>query len=463
MRSNKMWWPVIATLMVVALIGAACAQPTPQVVTKEVEKVVTKEVEKVVTKEVEKVVTKEVEKVVTKEVEKIVTKEVEKPRVEVRLSGWTASPEEENLLQSILYQCSVQNPDVLVKYEPIPSDYWPKLKTMMGSGTEPDIFYMDIFQFPFFAQQDVLAPLDDYMAKAGVSRDEFLDTLINAFTYKGKTYGIPKDFNTLALFYNKDLFAQAGVDEPTNDWTWDDLKAASQKITKATGVPGFSVPADPGRFPIFVFQNGGKIMNDDFTDTLIDSPEAIEAGEFYTGARKDGWAIMPQDVGVGWQGEAFGKGQVAMVLEGGWMVPYLTNQFPDLKYGAVHPPAGPKGEGNLVFTVAYSVSANSKNPQAAMDAIACITSEDNQSRVLESGFALPSRKALQNADYLKNNPVANTIFTGAAFATPFMWGTHGEAVNNAIQQALERVYLQDMSVADSFKQAAEEIRAALKD
>jgi multiple sugar transport system substrate-binding protein len=308
----------------------------------------------------------------------------------------------------------------------------------------------------------VLQPLDEYMAAAGVSRDEFLDTLINAFTFEGKTYGIPKDFNTLALFYNKDLFAEAGVEEPTNDWTWEDLKAAAQKITEATGVPGFSVPPDPGRFPIFVFQNGGHIMNEDFTDTLIDSPEAIEAGEFYTGARAEGWAIIPQDVGVGWQGEAFGKGDVAMVLEGGWMVPYLTSQFPDRNYGAVHPPAGPVGEGNLVFTVAYSVSVNSKNPEAAFKAIACITSEENQIKVLESGFALPSRKALQGHKYLQENPVANTIFTGAEFATPFMWGLQGEAVNTAIAQALERVYLEGMSVEESFKLAAEEIREAMK-
>ncbi len=437
-RYPTRWLPVTALLLTALLLGAcapAATTPATQVV--------------------------EVERVVTQEVQVTVPVEVEKEVPQVRLSGWTASPEEENLLRSLLYECTVANPDVLVKYEPIPADYWARIKTMVGSGTEPDIYYMDIFQFPFFAQQEVLLPLDDHMAEAGISRDEFLDTLIDAFTFDGKTYGIPKDFNTLALFYNKDLFTQAGIEEPTNDWTWDDLKAAAQAITDATGVAGFSVPPDPGRFPIFVFQNGGQIMTEDFSDTLLDSPEVIEAAEFYTGAREEGWAIIPADVGVGWQGEAFGKGDVAMVLEGGWMVPYLTNQFPDRNYGAVHPPAGPAGEGNLVFTVAYSVSVNSPNPQAAVDAIACITSEENQIKVLTSGFALPSRKALQDHEYLQENAVARTIFTGAEFATPFMWGLQGETVNNAMAQALERVYLEGMSVEESFAQAAEEVRAAL--
>jgi multiple sugar transport system substrate-binding protein len=380
----------------------------------------------------------------------------------VRLSGWTASPEEEDLLQGVIQECNQQNAGYQIKYEPIPADYWPKLKTMVGSGTEPDIYYMDIFQFPFFVEQDVLLPLDDYMESADISRDDFLDTLMEAFTFEGSVYGIPKDFNTLALFYNQDLLEQAAVEEPTDDWTWEDLEAASQAVTEATGKAGFSVPADPGRFPIFVFQNGGQIMTGDFTDTAIDRPEAIEAGQFYTGARTDGWAIIPTDIGVGWQGEAFGKGEAAMVLEGGWLVPYLTEQFPDLRYSAVQPPAGPAGEGNLVLTVAYVINSRSPNPQAAFDAITCLTSEEHQLQVLQSGFALPSRAALQDNEYLDENPVARTIFTGAEFATPFMWGGQGEAVNAAMQQALERVYLQDVSVEDSFSQAAEEIRSAVE-
>lgn len=251
------------------------------------------------------------------------------------------------------------------------------------------------------------------------------------------------------------------MEYPTNDWTWEDLEAAATAITDATGVAGFSVPADAGRFPIFAFQNGGQIMNEDFSDTLFDSPEAIAAGEFYTGAREEGWANVPGDVGRGWQGETFANGETAMVLEGGWMIPYLRDNFPDVSYGAVHPPAGPAGEGNLVFTVAYSVSVNSQNPAAAFDAVGCITSEANQTTVLTSGFALPSRASLQQHEYLASNPVANTIFTGAEFATPFMWGQQGASVNNAMAQALERVYLQGMSVEESFGIAAEEIRAAM--
>ncbi|MEW6233216.1 MAG: ABC transporter substrate-binding protein [Chloroflexota bacterium] len=397
-------------------------------------------------------------------VKETVVVEKEKARPVVRLSGWTASPEEENLLRASLYEFSQKYPDVVVKYEPITADYWPKMLTMVTAGTEPDIYYMDIFQFPFYASKEVLLPQDDLMAKTGTKKEDFIPSLLNAFTWKGKVYGIPKDFNTLALFYNKKLFKDAGLKGPTDDWTWTDLKAAAAKLTdKAKKVYGVGVPADPGRFPIFVFQNGGQVMNKDFTDTLLDSPEAIAAAEFYTGLRKEGSGAIPSDVGEGWQGTAFGKGSFAMVYEGGWMIPYLKAQFPNTEYGAVLPPAGPKSEGNLIFTVSYVISKKSKNPEAAWTVINYLTGPENQTTVLKSGFALPSRKALLNDPYFKDHPISATVFRGAEIGTPFMWGLKGSDVNEQMGQGLERVYLKGQSPADAMKEAATKIRAKLKE
>ncbi|MGB9799550.1 MAG: ABC transporter substrate-binding protein [Thermanaerothrix sp.] len=423
----------------VALLLAACAPATPQVIEKTVE--------------VEKQV------VVTQEV----VKEVPAERAVVRLSGWAASPEETALLQSLLLDFTAENPDIVVKYEPITGDFWATLKTSIAAGTEPDIYYMDIFQFPAFVQDDVMLPLDDFMAKTGTKKEDFIPSLIDAFSANGKVYGIPKDFNTLGLFYNKDLFAKAGLAEPTDDWTWDDLKAAAQKLSDpANNVYGLGVPADAGRFPIFVFQNGGSIMTPDFQDTRLDAPEAIEAGKFYTSFRAEKIGAIPADVGEGWQGTVFGKGQFAMVYEGGWLIPYLKQQFPNINYGVVTPPAGPKGEGNLIFTVAYVISKNSKNPEAAWRVINYLTSEAAQKKVMESGFALPTRLSLQKSDYLKTNPASAAIFRGALQgARPFMWGLAGSDVNDQMTKALERVYLENMSVEESFKQAAEAIRQKL--
>ncbi len=391
------------------------------------------------------------------------TVEVPAQRTEVRLSGWAATPQETALLEALLYQFSVENPDIVVKYEPITGDYWQSTKTSVAAGTEPDIYYMDIFQFPFFAQQGVLMPLDDLMAGTDTSKEAFIPTLMDAFVYDGKVYGIPKDFNTLGLFYNKEMFAAANLAEPTDDWTWDDLQKAAQALSNdEKKIYGMGVPADAGRFPIFAFQNGGQIMNGDFSDTLLDSPETIAAARFYTGFRKDKIGAIPSDVGESWQGTAFGKGTVGMVLEGGWLIPYLKEQFPGIQYGVVTPPAGPQGEGNLIFTVAYVMSANTKNSEAAWKVINYLTNESSQTRILESGFALPSRTSLENNPYFETNPASATIFRGAQNGTPYVWGLFGSDVNDQVGKALERIYLQDQDVEASLNEAATKLREIFK-
>ncbi len=447
----KPLYRILAALSIVGFVLAACAAPgTPVVVTQ-------------VVKETSVVTVKETQVVTVKE-----TQVVPAEKTEIRLSGWASSPSETALLESLLYRFSVENPDIVVKYEPITGDYKQALLTAIASGTEPDIFYVDIFWWLELAQNDVLLPLDDLMASTGTDREDFVPALIDAFTFDGKTYGIPKDFNSLGLFYNKALFDKAGLEYPTDDWTWDNLKATAEKLTDTSDankpIYGLGVPADPGRFPAFVFQNGGSVMNEDYSDTALDSAEAVGAAQFYTDFKTDGTGALPSDVGEGWQGTVFGKGQFAMVYEGGWLIPYLRDQFPGTQYGVVMPPAGPAGEGNLIFTVSWSVSANTKNAEAAWKVVNFLTNEASQDTVLNSGFALPSRVSLQESEYLKNNAASAAIFNGALNnAHPFFWGAVGSDVNDQMGKALERVYKESQAVADAMAEAAAAIRKAIED
>lgn len=398
----------------------------------------------------------------------IQTKVVEVPatKTEVRLSGWASSPSETALLESLLYRFSVENPDILVKYEPITGDFRQVLLTGIASGTEPDVFYMDIGWWQELAKNDALLPIDDLMASTGTTKDMFIPSLIDAFTYNGTVYGIPKDFNTLGMFYNKGLFDAAGLAYPTDDWTWTDLQTAATALTDKTDtnkpVYGFCAAGDAGRFPAFVFQNGGTVMNADFSDTALDSEAAIGAAKFYTDFRANGSGLIPADIGEGWQGTVFGKGQCAMVYEGGWLIPYLRDQFPGTQYGVAHLPAGPAGEGNLIFTVAWGISKNTQNPEAAWRVVEFLTNEASQTTVLESGFAYPTRVSLAGSDYLTKNSNAAAIFNGAYDnAVPFFWGAAGSDVNDQMGKAFERIYLENQPVADAMTQAAVAIRAAI--
>jgi multiple sugar transport system substrate-binding protein len=372
---------------------------------------------------------------------------------EVRISGFSSTPTEDALLTDSINAFMKDNPNVKVKWEPIAKDYDTVLKTNIAAGTEADVFYVDIFWADSIMKTGKLLALDDYMAKTKTTKSEFVSSLLDAFTYNGKVYGIPKDFNTLGLVYNKDLFKAAGVAEPTNDWTWTDLSAAAKKLTTG-GVVGLSLPADAARFMPFLWQAGGDLAN-------INNAAGVAAADFYTGFEaKDNVSKLPSELGMGWPGEAFEKGKAAMVFEGGWLPADLNNNFKSVNYGVVQMPKGTAAKSNLIFTVAYSVSAKTKNPDAAWALTNYLTGKDNQSKVLKAGFALPTRTALASEI---TNVNSKAIFDGAPYGKPFNYAAANTGkVNDEINKALESIILKKSSVKDALDKLATTIKPLLQ-
>ncbi len=371
---------------------------------------------------------------------------------DVRISGWSSTPTEDALLTDSINAFKAANPGVNVKWEPIAQDYSTVLKTNLAAGTEADVFYIDVSDIDSLMKTGKLLALDDYMAKTGTSKNDFVSTLINAFSYNGKVYGIPKDFNTLGLVYNKDLFKAAGIAEPTNDWSWTDLSAAAKKLTTG-GVVGLSLPADAARFMPFLWQAGGDLAN-------INNAAGQAATDFYTGFEaKDSVSKLPSELGMGWPGEAFEKGKAAMVFEGGWLPADLNNNFKSVNYGVVQMPKGTAGKSNLIFTVSYSVSAKTKNPNAAWALTNYLTGADNQAKVLKAGFALPTRQALSSQI---TNANSKAIFDGAPYGKPFNYAsTNTGKVNDAIGKALESIMLKKSSTKDALDSLATTIKPLL--
>ena len=155
-------------------------------------------------------------------------------------SGWGDETEQQIYRDSIERFAEVC-PGVTVDYQPIPADFQTKLKASMAGGTAADVFYVDDQLMTAFAPTGQLLPLDDYLAQAGASRSDFIPALLSIFTREGVTNALPKDWGTLGLVYLPAAFEAAGIDEPTADWGWDDLKTAAAAIA-ATDEFGGPIP-----------------------------------------------------------------------------------------------------------------------------------------------------------------------------------------------------------------------------
>lgn len=354
---------------------------------------------------------------------------------------------------------------ITIQYEPIETDYNAVLTNALSAGTAGDVFYIPGETAPGIIATGKVLPLNGV-----VDTSAFIDSLMSVYTIDGKVYGIPKDFNTLAVFYNKDIFDAAGVDYPSAD---DDWNSFADKLTKVSQVDpnihGICLPADFARMGAFAFANGWTTFQADGSVNLLD-PAFRQAFDFYTGLVRDGVAVQPADVGAGWPGDCLAKEQAAVAIEGAWILGFLRDNAPNLQLGSTLLPASPNTgqSGNFIYTVAWGVNADSPVRDAAVKVLEALTSPATQQFILEQGLAIPSRKALADNPYFQQDtPEAQgnlTVFQGATHGNVygFQFGSVGTDYMTPINNALNVVMTGQADSDTALNQAQQELQALLQ-
>ena len=363
------------------------------------------------------------------------------------------SPGEPALVRQVLEGFEEKNPEVEVRYEPISGTYMTLIQTRIAAGTPPDLFTLSDVNAPDLMAAGVLMPLDEWIERDGVDLDDFYPNLLDAFRHEGKLYGLPKDYNTLGLFYNKDMLAEAGVSPPK---TWEELRDAAEKLTdRDAGRYGLCLTPDMARWLPFLYQAGGEYLDAEGEALLVNSLEAREALDFYAGLVRDGIATRPDQVGATWAGEAFGRGLVAMVLEGGWMIPSLRMGYSDLEFGVVELPAH-RARANLAFTVAFVIPRSTRNPEGAWQLMKYLAGRDGMEAWTSLGMALPSRRSVAGQTVEGPNAAHwQALEKGVEYARPWQFTYRFTKVLDRSNVALEAVFLDRMKVGEALSDMVE--------
>ncbi|GAB4060074.1 sugar ABC transporter substrate-binding protein [Catellatospora paridis] len=285
-----------------------------------------------------------------------------------------------------------------------------QLGQAFAGDSPPDVFYVDASRFADYASVGALEPYGDKLANKG----DFYDSLKQTFTYDGKFYCAPKDFSTLALQVNTDLWTKAGLTDADLPTTWEQLQATAEKI-KAKGLTPLVVGDTRDRIGAFLVQAGGWLVSTDGKQATADSPENLQALTYFQGLQKKGLAVFPKQVDAGWGGEAFGKGKAVMTIEGNWIKGAMANDFPNVKYTVHELPAGPKGKGTLSFTNCWGISAKSKFKDQAIKFVEAMTSVDQQLAYAKAFGVMPSLKTAKDG-YSQQFPADGPFVTGADYA-----------------------------------------------
>lgn len=358
-------------------------------------------------------------------------------------------------------------PNVTVQYVPIGDPYAGNLTNQLSAGTAPDVFYLPDSSAAGLIESGRVLALNGL---PGINLSDFVSSLQTPYTVNGKVYGIAKDFNTLALYYNKDLFDQAKVQYPSANDTWTTFEDKITRVQKALG-PGYyglCVPSEYARFGAFAAATGWKPFDAQGKTNLLDA-RFVRAMTYYTGLEKKKVAVQPAEISAGWGGDCFKSGKVATALEGAWMLGFLRDQAPNLQYGATSLPKDPQTgkSGNLLYSVAWAINANTKNRDAAIRVLNALTAPEAQSFILEGGLALPSRKALQTSPYFKKTtPEAQAnlvVFRNAndpnTNILPFTARTFGDDWFRPINEALKSIMDDQASVDAALRKAQATINA----
>ena len=242
------------------------------------------------------------------------------------------------------------------------ADYWPNLATSLPAGGGPDIMWMNHPNAVTYVPSGLLLNLDDF----NLDMSGFHRSLYDPFVYNGSLYGVAVFFDTIALFYNKDIFDEAGVPYPPHrGWTWDDLREAAIALTLESGGEtirygvtfGTHVQAGTNNF---IWQNGGDFMNADGSVFSFDNPQALEAMQFWHSLIwEDGVALNPID--PAWS-NFFLNGLSAMEIHGMWRVAPKYEYLGD-RLGIAHLPARVQ-EANTVHSIAHVANANTNHLEA---------------------------------------------------------------------------------------------------
>lgn len=348
---------------------------------------------------------------------------------------------------------------------------WQRISTAIATGEGVDVFQVGTTWNPQFA---ATGGLEEININEFGGKDAFMKANLESTTYKGKYYGVPWFAETRALFYNKDMFAKAGVEPPK---TLDELYQVAEKIVKVYGEGSAIALAGTNAYDILhnwtiiLWANGGDLLTKDNKMAMFNNEAGVKAMKWYVDLVRKGYASKAcAEYDQAQADAAFINGNVAMCYMGPWNISGIEVQNPTLNFGVVEPPAGPGGK-----KAAFSGGSNlvvlkaSQNKSAAKEWIKFLLQKDNMVEYTKNlTHMLPAQTEVFADPYYETGvwkTFKNTLSYAVAYPPLANWGD----VENIVKQEFVNVLSEyvngtynDNTVKKHLDAAAERINEVLK-
>ncbi len=367
-------------------------------------------------------------------------------------NGFTGSDRE--TLEALIKEYNETNDkNIEVQMDIMPWDsFYQKLATALPVGEGPDILAMATERIGSYADPGALAAVDDIYSSGIVDETVVPETLKENLKYDGKYYGVPMNFATLLLYYNKTIFEEAGLDPEKAPETWEELEQYAQQIVEKTGKYGFdmAVKDTTPMWCIMLWGNGGDIIKDG--KAVFNSPENVETVTRWAENIRDK-KFGPEVLTGGEIDKLFESQKLAMYFCGPWATNGFTNAGID--YGVAQAPKGPKEQVTQANAVGMYMTSSSKNKEAVYDFFGWWNSKDTQVKwSLGTGFP-PARTDIADDERMKENPYIAEFAKPANESKMYLQQltNFAEVDTQAIVPAFEKILLENADVQEALDEA----------
>ncbi|GAB2571071.1 ABC transporter substrate-binding protein [Gracilibacillus alcaliphilus] len=322
-------------------------------------------------------------------------------KVELRMSI-VAGTDEMPGWQGIVDAFNESQTDIEVKLERLPGswdEYNQKMTAQIASGDPPDIGRIGVAYMPMYSSKGQLEDLSPFIES--LNKDDYYDSIFTEYT-DGNIYGAPIGVYTMAMYYNKNLFDEAGIEYPPADWeeawTWDQYKEAAEKITKGSGANkqyGAYVGFNPERSIQYLWSNNGGLINEEMTEPIVNTEESKEALTFLQSLIQSGISPTPAETETMPVDQLFKTGRLGMIAEGQWMMPSFA-EIDSFEWGVAPIPRSSKGEAVTPnFIDKYVIYKGSDHVEEAWEAIEFFMSEEAENILVDHGLGgIPTLKSV---------------------------------------------------------------------
>lgn len=319
-------------------------------------------------------------------------------RTVIEFASW-GSKSEIDILKPILSDFEKENPEIKIDFMHIPQNYFQKIHLLFASNTAPDVIFINNLYLPIYANANLLEELT-------VNQNDFYPQALEALSWNGKLYAIPRDVSNLVVFYNKDLFDRKNITYPASEWNFDDFLKTAQKLTDKNTF-GVSFEEDPLFYLPYLMSNGGGILPSE-----IEKKGSQYGLNFYADLRKK-YHVAPlkSESASATMAQMFLQQKLGMYISGRWMVPKLRNEA-DFDWDVTQFPKGTNGSIVQLDASGWAIAKSSKHKEEAQKLVNYLASSKNSEKFATSGLIVPARKDASRSKYFLDgqNPVHSKIF-----------------------------------------------------